>query len=603
MTELLGALADATRASGHAVELAFDEFPPLEDDLRYVVVPHEFDAWGLRPGFPDAAQRARTIALCTENPGTQWFEATYRLVAEFGAAVSINRSSAWELRRRGVPCEHLQLGYCAGWDSWRGDESAPRPIDALYLGAADPRRDPLLAGIGASLWSRECQFLVPPLEPRTAPRPDFLKERDKHRRLAQSKILLNLHRTTSAALEWMRFLEAICNGCVVLSEPSLDGEPLLAGRHFIEAQADHIAAEANALLDDQERLSTVQHDAYAFVREQLPIEPAGRLLAELAAGLPRHRPAATATPVTDDSGTTGAAPTAVGVQLDLSDVLVPASPAPADRSIALTSDRLLARVRGRIGSRRNRDVAAETPSYRDADPRVSVLGVVAAEREEETLQLLARVAACRCDALEIVVLALGATRRGGLARLFAGHPEVPMALLRAEASGLGGARSLLIERARGEHLLAAPPGGGVFPTILARLERALEADRSATFAYPMIAVVDAGVPVDLRGSMPWEGERLARENWIDTPALIRRGGLLALGGYATDERLSGLEDFDLWCRIADSGGRGIHVPQVLAWHSPRDNARPADVASLDPDSAWLLAQRAPTLFAAVGGPS
>jgi hypothetical protein len=285
MTELLGALAHATRQSGCDVELALDEFPPLDDDLRYVVVPHEFDAWGRRPGFPDAAQRARTVALCTENPGTQWFEATYRLVAEFGAAVSINRSSASELARRGIPCKHVQLGYCEGWDSWRGDDSAPRPIDALYLGAADPRRDPLLAGIGASLWSRKCQFLVPPLEPRTAPRPDFLKEQDKHRRLAQSKILLNLHRTTSRAFEWMRFLEAICNGCVVVSEPSLDGDPLLAGPHFIEAPVDRIAAEANTLLDEPERLSTIRRDAYLFVREQLPIEP-GRARRRAAASRP-----------------------------------------------------------------------------------------------------------------------------------------------------------------------------------------------------------------------------------------------------------------------------------------------------------------------------
>jgi hypothetical protein len=119
----------------------------------------------------------------------------------------------------------------------------------------------------------------------------------------------------------------------------------------------------------------------------------------------------------------------------------------------------------------------------------------------------------------------------------------------------------------------------------------------------MVAVVDAGVPVGLRGSMPWEGERLARENWIDPPALIRRTRLIELGGYAIDERLSGLEDFDLWCRIADSAGRGIHVPQVLAWHSRRDNAEPADLASPDPERARLLQERAPRLFAAVGDPS
>jgi hypothetical protein len=607
MTELLGALARATRASGHEVELAFDGFPPLDDDLRYVVVPHEFDAWGLQPGFPDAAQRARTVALCTENPGTQWFEDTYRVVAEFGAAASINRSSATELRRRGIPCKHVQLGYCASWDTWAGDDAAPRPIDVLYLGAADPRRDPLLAGIGASLWSRECQFLVPPLEPRTAPRPDFLKEGDKHRRLAHSKILLNLHRTTSAAFEWMRFLEAISNGCVVVSEPSLDADPLIAGQHFIEAPIDRIAAEVNALLDDRERLSTVRDDAYLFVREHLPIAPAGRLLGELAAELPRA-PTPSRAPTLGVADMAHGATPANRAPLDISEVLAPLGASGLiERSGTGAGESLLARVggllRGHRGARGAGDVAAETPSYRACSPRVSVLGVIPTEREDEAVQLLASIAASRFDALEILVAAPGASRRGSLARLLARHPEIAMMILRAETSGLADARNRLIERARGEHLLAAPVGGGVFPTTLKRLDQALESDPSAAFAYPMVAVVDAGVPVGLRGSMPWEGDRLARENWIDTPALIRRTRLLELGGYAIDERLSGLEDFDLWCRIADSAARGIHVPQVLAWHSRRDNAEPADLASLDPERARLLQERAPRLFAAVGDAS
>jgi hypothetical protein len=323
MTELLAALAAATEASGHAAELAFDEFPPLGADGVYVAVPHEFGAWGTRG--PDSAQRARTIALCTENPGTEWFESTYRLVADFGAAVSINRSSAAELRRRGVHCEHLQLGYSARWDRWHGDERVPRPIDVLYLGAADPRRDPLLAGIGASLWSRTCEFLVPPLEPRTAPRTDFLKEDDKYRRLAGAKILLNLHRTTSAAFEWMRFLEAICNGCVVVSEPSLDSEPLVAGEHFIAAPVERLADTVDALLDEPQRLRALRAQAYEFVRTELPIDPAGERLAEIGSELLRRPPRA---PVTDrpETDATSSPARDQTPPLDVSTALAPAAP-------------------------------------------------------------------------------------------------------------------------------------------------------------------------------------------------------------------------------------------------------------------------------------
>jgi hypothetical protein len=285
MTELLAALSDACSNAGHSVEFAFDAFPPSDGETVYVAIPHEFHAHGDPAGFPDARKRARTIALCTENPGTPWFDQTLDLVTEFAAAVSINRSSAAELERRGVPCAHIQLGYVPAWDTWQRDEHTPRPIDALYLGAADPRRDPLLPGIARALSARECQFLVPPLEVRTAPRPDFVTGADKYHRLRSSRVLLNLHRTTSKAFEWMRFLEAICNGCVVVSEPSLDSQPLIPGEHFLVADAEHIANVVDELLDDPTRLRELRERAYDFVRAELPMRPAAERLAELAAEL------------------------------------------------------------------------------------------------------------------------------------------------------------------------------------------------------------------------------------------------------------------------------------------------------------------------------
>jgi len=102
--------------------------------------------------------------------------------------------------------------------------------------------------------------------------------------------------------------------------------------------------------------------------------------------------------------------------------------------------------------------------------------------------------------------------------------------------------------------------------------------------------------VELRGSLPWEPQRLTRQNWIDAPALIWRRQLVELGGYSTDPRLHGLEDFDLWCRIASASLRGAHVPQVLAWHPPGENASPRDVASLPPGVSALIRERSPGLF-------
>jgi hypothetical protein len=592
MTELLRSLVSAVQEAGYDAELVLDEFPAPSSDLACVVVPHEFDAWGSPAGAPDAAQRARTIALCTENPGTLWFEETYRLVAEFGVAVSINRSSAAELCRRGIRCEHVQLGYFAGWDRWHRDEAVARPIDVLYLGAADERRDPLLAGIGARLWARECQFLVPPLEPRTVPRSDFLVDADKYERLADAKVLLNLHRTTSAAFEWMRFLEAICNGCVVVSEPSLDAAPLLAGEHFVEASAEEIAGAIDALLDDPARLREMRIASYDFVREQLPMAAAGERLVELARELPRQPPASRALSPEGASppATPGADPLAEASEVRAAALATrPARRLPSWRSLAT-----------RLARRRSRDrsagVLAETPPYASARPRVSVLCVMSGE--PESAALLESVAGSAYGELELLIAA-GPSASGGertVRRLLERHPELATRVLGCETEGLAEARNLLAAGARGEYLLVLPAAGGVFPATIQRLARALDEDSDALFSYSMVAVFEGSHPVELRGSLPWEPERLRRENWIDAPALIAREPLLALGGWASDPALRGLEDFELWCRCAEHERSAAHVAQVLAWHPRAQDTAPRDVASLPAEAAALLRERCPRLF-------
>jgi hypothetical protein len=587
MTELLSAISTAATAAGHIAELVFDEFPKLEGEGVYVVIPHEFHAWANPSGFPDARQRARTIALCTENPGTEWFEATYQLVAEFALAVSINRSSAAELRRREIRCEHLQLGYSRQWDSWLREEGVQRPIDVLYLGAADPRRDPLLAGLGPELWARECQFLIPPLEPRTGPRPDFLKGEEKCRRLRSARILLNLHRTTSSALEWMRFLEAICNGCVVVSEPCLDSEPLIPGEHFLMSGAESIAGVVNGLLDDPERLRRLQEQAYDFVRNELPMSPAVDLLAELAAELPRQPPA------TGDSLFLVDAPTAPAPSAEPRPCrAASAQPTRAHRSrslLRLISDRVLA---GRRGS--GVQVLAQTAAYARSTPRITVVCVIAQGREREGVDALTGVAASRYKELEVLI---DASRGPGpdVRRFLNEHPALPAMLLQQRVDhGLGYARNTLAKRARGEYVFILDADGGIYPSTLERLIRALDVDRQAMFSYPMVAAFDGERSVELLSSLPWEPERLRRGNWIDATALIRRKRLLDLGGYSTDPRLAGWEDFYLWCRCAEAGAHGVHVPQVLGWRQR--------TASSEAPAKWaLMRELFPELLAPADG--
>lgn len=611
MTELLSTISAATAAAGHHVELVFDEFPPLRDECVYVVIPHEFNAWGNPRGFPDPRQRARTIALCTENPGTTWFEETYSAVSQFAAAVSINRSSTAELRRRGVRCEHLQLGYSPLWDSWLGDERVQRSIDVLYLGAADPRRDPLLGGLGRDLSSRHCQFLIPPLEPRTRPRPDFLTGTEKYDRLRSAQTLLNLHRTTSSALEWMRFLEAICNGCVVVSEPCTDSCPLVPGEHYVATSVDTIALAVNSLLDDPDRLRLMRAQAYEFVRVAMPMGPAAKLLAEIAAALPRQPPTARGPALPADRQTSppaasrpkAATPTTKPPPSDEARSAPTSPPLSGNRhalSVMTREPRPFRSICNRVlRARGGVQILDQTPAYARTKPRLTVVAVTTRKREREAVEALASIAASACDELELLVAddPPGKQSSPAVKSFLDHHPMLPAAYLHHPVNrGLAHSRNVLTKHARGEYVFVLDPTGGVFPSTLQRLTAALDADPRAMFAYPMIAVFDGRRPAELRSSLPWEPERLKSGNWIDAMALIRRKGLVELGCYSTDPRLAGWEEFDLWCKCAQAGGYGVHVPQVLAWHRRTANSGAVD-SEISLASKWVfMRERYPQLL-------
>ncbi len=77
-------------------------------------------------------------------------------------------------------------------------------------------------------------FVIAPEAPKTAAAPDFLVRR-RSAQLREAKVLLNVHRDDSPYFEWCRALEAICNGCVVVSEHTSDCRPLIPGVHFVGA--------------------------------------------------------------------------------------------------------------------------------------------------------------------------------------------------------------------------------------------------------------------------------------------------------------------------------------------------------------------------------
>jgi GT2 family glycosyltransferase len=133
----------------------------------------------------------------------------------------------------------------------------------------------------------------------------------------------------------------------------------------------------------------------------------------------------------------------------------------------------------------------------------------------------------------------------------------------------------------------------VYPTAIGRLVEALDDDRDAVFAYSILEEVTHGKPTGLRSGGPWNPAALRHGNYIDAMSLLRRRRVLELGGYTDDVRLYGWEDFDLWCRIADHGGRGAFVPQILCRYHQGEHSM-LTVTNIDLRAMWgVLRKRYP----------
>jgi hypothetical protein len=576
MRDIARWLVEAARATGRPADLVEDSLPAPDGSINLVVAPHEFFELFDAP-TPDLQRAAAaSICVCTEQPGTPWFHLSIDACRRGMLALDINPQGAAALRAVGIDARHLRLG---GSPALHVSSSDARPIDVLFLGGLDDRRGAVLAELAPRLWQHRAEIRVSRFDrPITPDTPGVVFGRAKDELFASATLLVNLHRDRSADhpagaappayFEWARMIEAMANGCVVVTEPSEGFEPLIPGRHFVVAEADEMSDVIDGLLGDPARVASIREAARQAVMVDLALdrEMAG-VLAELERdvlpGIGAHLASSNPTKGLWRLGGSKLAPTIrLGAFRPVRHLQLQAKQhAMAENAMLRRLDQLACVL---AHGDTQHVVRVETPSYAGASPDVSVL-VTLYNYADVVTETLDSIVASEGVAFEVIVVDDHATdhSRAVVERYLADHPDVPMLLLAKDANeGLAAARNTGFETARADLVMVMDADNMVYPTAIARLAATLHDQPSAAAAYSILE--DFGSQRNIRSALAWDVERLCAANYIDAQAMWRRSAWEQLGGYrADDDHVYGWEDWDLWLRLADRGGHATLVAQIL----------------------------------------
>jgi GT2 family glycosyltransferase len=608
--EMVDAIRFELRAQGIASSLDEEFIEPTPNRVFVLVPPHEYVHLEGADALPAPELLARTIFICAEQPGTVHFDEDVELSRGAGAVFDINPRSVEMFRDAGVVARHFALGYTKHWDHFEPERE--RDIDVLFMGAASPRRLRYLNLYGPTLTRWNCHLQISDnAAPNTGQSSTFAAE-GKWSLLSRAKVLINLHQGSAPYFEWLRAVDAIHCGALLVSEHSSHFAPLQEGSHVYFGDPGSLAYIADALLRDQGRLEEASGLTHAFLRDSMPLAASVAELVGAARNLLGR-------PIPAGVSCGRREPVEVGLlpQRDVApvdDVTVLRAGLKDARLDLLAMRRQLGRIEATLASPGlqppplvERVVRSEGWEAR----RESAVTVVTALYNHGELigEALDSLVSSDFTDYEIVVVDDGSSDGSGEAvRDWMGrHENIALQLLRHPVNrGLGAARNTAVDFARGRYCFVLDADNILYPRCIGTLVSALDEDCDGlTFAYPILEVfgmVDAYVASGgspLLSFLGWDPRRLRAGNYIDALALIRTDVLRRLGGYATDRRLFGWEDFDLWCRIAETGGRGRLVPQVLARYRASGSSMRTLTDLYGGDGMAAVAERNPKLMAGV----
>ncbi len=592
--EMVDAMRDELDQIGVANSVAVGDYPNVSDDVVFVLCPpHEYFALTDPAAHPGKRELRRTIFICAEQPDTSFFERNVELAQIAGSKVfDINGYAVREFSKQGVKAQHFPLGWTRTWAMFDpNDEPAreiTRPIDVLHLGTRSPRREELLGRAARYLAPHEC---ILSLGDESAPLRDgdrdWVGEDAKWKLLGDTRVLLNIHRDERPYFEWLRMVQAMCNGATVVSDWSVDTAPLNAGVEFFHAIGSDLGPVVDVVLRDEPHRHDVACRAFNTLRDALPFGNAVRSLAEVAgdlAGSPgAARPPELSEAEMRDKLASGARVTPrkrFSAQFDLIEHVQSDETLRLETTLTqyLKDQKLQIRElsgqveRLKLRAERGREPGLvervyATPALAGVRPKVSVITPLY-NYEEHIAKALASVTRCGMRDIEHIIVDDG-SEDGSLARArewMKENPKAPALLLSHPANrGLGPARNSALGAARGRYVFALDADNSVFPRGLERLAKRLDEDPEAGFAYGYLERHDQEYrSFGMLSSYPWDPYRFGDGNYIDAMVMWRKRTLDGLGRYCVDPLLYGWEDYEIFLRLASAGGYGVLEPQFVA---------------------------------------
>lgn len=118
-----------------------------------------------------------------------------------------------------------------------------------------------------------------------------------------------------------------------------------------------------------------------------------------------------------------------------------------------------------------------------------------------------------------------------------------------------------------EYIMLLDADNTLLPNCLEICAAALDST-AASMAYA--AIEKFGAEEGPLSDVPWNPDQFRFGNYIDAMVMLRKACWVALGGFTRQDQ--GWEDYDFWCKMAERGFWGIHVPQTAARYRVHENS-------------------------------